>query len=86
MKGPRTPAQGNGNGRDAEHWLHVLVNDLTEQFQTSGEMTFETMERVLVQQKEAYRRDLATARRMYRTYPHLFEESRETLKRRAAGM
>ena len=35
-------------------------------------------------EKEAYRRDLETARRMYRTYPHLFEESR--VKRQASGI
>jgi alpha-amylase/alpha-mannosidase (GH57 family) len=66
--------------REPEHWLYVLMNELTKQFRTSGEMTFETLERVLQQQKEAYRRDLETARRMYRTYPQLFEESRQTLK------
>jgi alpha-amylase/alpha-mannosidase (GH57 family) len=86
INGRRAGVHVNGNGRDAKHWLHVLMNDLTEQFLTSGEMTFETMERVLQQQKEAYRSDLETARRMYRTYPHLFEESRETLRTRAAGV
>jgi alpha-amylase/alpha-mannosidase (GH57 family) len=86
VKGRHTAVHVNGNGRGAEHWLPVLVNDLTEQFRTSGEMTFETIERVLQQRREAYRRDLETARRMYRTYPELFEESRETLKARAAGV
>jgi len=79
-------AHGDGAGREPEHWLNVLVNDLTEQFRTSGEMTFETMERVLQQRKEAYRRDLETARRMYRTYPRLFEENREARTSRAAGV
>ena len=86
VRGRQTAAHPAGTERNREHWLYVLVNDLTEQFRTSGEMTFEAMEGVLRQQKEAYRRDLATARRMYRTYPHLFEESRETLKKRAAGI
>jgi hypothetical protein len=67
-----------------EHWLYGLVNELTEQFRTTGEMTFETLERVVEREKEDYRRDLETARRMVRTYPHLFEESR--VKRQASGI
>jgi hypothetical protein len=69
-----------------EHWLHGLVNELTEQFRATGEMTFETLERVVQREKEDYRRDLETARRMVRTYPHLFEESRVAVKRHASGV
>ncbi len=74
-----------------EHWLFGLVNELTEQFRTTGEMTFETLERAVERQKEDYRRDLETARRMVRTYPHLFEpqlfeESRVSVKRQASGI
>ena len=86
VQGRRGASHRAGTERDREHWLDALVNDLTEQFRVSGEMTFETMERVLQQHKEAYRRDQETARRMYRTYPQLFEDNRETLKSRAAGM
>jgi hypothetical protein len=33
---------------------------------------FEVVERLLQQHKDVFRRDLETARRMYRIYPHLF--------------
>ncbi len=69
-----------------EHWFYGLVNELTEQFRTTGEMTFETLERAVEQQKEDYRRDLETACRMVRTYPQLFEESRLSVKRQASGI
>jgi alpha-amylase/alpha-mannosidase (GH57 family) len=68
-----------------EHWLHGLVNELTEQFRATGEMTFETLERAVQRQKEDYWRDLETARRMVRTYPHLFAESLVGVKRQASG-
>jgi alpha-amylase/alpha-mannosidase (GH57 family) len=79
-------ANGFQTNGEAQHWLFALVNELTEQFGESGEMTFETIERVLQQHKENYRTDLETARRMYRTYPHLFEPAIRTGDRVNAGM
>jgi hypothetical protein len=59
----------------SEHWFPAFVNDLLERYQSSGGITFETVECVLRQRKEAFVKDLDTARRMYRSYPDLFPES-----------
>jgi hypothetical protein len=59
---------------EPEHWLPMFVEDLTSQLRTSGGITFEVAERLLQQRKDAFLRDFLIARRMYRTYPHLFPE------------
>jgi len=84
LRKPLSAAANDGAGREPEHWLNTLVSDWMDQFQATGSMTFETIERVLRLHKEAYRRDLETARRMYRTYPQFFEDL-EPPKTRAAG-
>ena len=61
-------------GLEPEHWLPMFVNDLTSQLRTSGGVTFEVAERLLQQRKDDFLRDFLIARRMYRTYPHLFPE------------
>jgi hypothetical protein len=61
-------------GIEPEHWLPMFVEDLTSQLRTSGGITFEVAERLLQQRKDAFLRDFLIARRMYRTYPHLFPE------------
>jgi hypothetical protein len=52
----------------------MFVNDLTSQTRNSGGVTFEVAERLLQQRKDDFLRDFLIARRMYRTYPHLFPE------------
>jgi hypothetical protein len=59
---------------DPEHWLHAFVDELLARGRTSGGITFESVERLLQQRKDEFLRDFLTARRMYRTYPHLFPE------------
>jgi hypothetical protein len=61
-------------GLEPEHWLPMFVNDLTSQTRSSGGVTFEVAERLLQQRKDDFLRDFLIARRMYRTYPHLFPE------------
>jgi hypothetical protein len=61
-------------GLDAEHWLPAFVNELVAQVRISGAITFEQVERLLQHRKDEFLRDFLTARRMYRTYPHLFPE------------
>jgi hypothetical protein len=63
-----------GAGLDAEHWLHAFVHELLAQARTSSGITFEAAERLLQHRKDEFLRDFLTARRMYRTYPHLFPE------------
>jgi hypothetical protein len=61
-------------GLEPDHWLTMFVNDLTSQLRASGQITFETAERLLQQRKDDFLRDFLIARRMYRTYPHLFPQ------------
>jgi hypothetical protein len=61
-------------GLESEHWVSMFVNDLTSQLRASGGMTFELAERLLQERKDDFLRDFLVARRMYRTYPHLFPE------------
>lgn len=60
---------------ELEHWFPGFLKELLEQFRSSGGITFETVEHALQERKEAFSRDLKIARRMYRTYPHLFKQS-----------
>ena len=61
-------------GFDSEHWLLPFMDDLLAQFRGSGEITFEAVQQLLHEHELAFRKDLETARRMYRTYPDLFPE------------
>jgi hypothetical protein len=61
-------------GLEPEHWWPMFVNDLTAQLRASGQVTFEVAERLLQQRKDDFLRDFLIARKMYRTYPHLFPE------------
>jgi hypothetical protein len=61
-------------GLEPEHWLPMFVEDLTSQLRAAGGITFEVAERLLQQRKDDFLRDFLVARRMYRTYPHLFPE------------
>ena len=63
-------------GLEPDHWLSMFVQDLTSQLRASGSITFEVAERLLQQRKDDFLRDFLIARRMYRTYPHLFPEIR----------
>jgi hypothetical protein len=68
-------------GLESEHWLSMFVEDLTSQLRASGGITFEVAERLLQQRKDDFLRDFLVARRMYRTYPHLFPELQGDLTR-----
>jgi hypothetical protein len=61
-------------GLESEHWLSMFVEDLTSQLRAAGGITFEVAERLLQQRKDDFLRDFLVARRMYRTYPHLFPD------------
>ena len=60
----------------SEHWLHSFIEDLIAHSRAPGEVSFETVERLLQQHKRTFLTDLETARRMYRVYPHLFPSGR----------
>ncbi len=66
---------------DPDHWLPMFVEDLTWQLRTSGGISFDIAERLLQQRKDDFLKDFLTARRMYRTYPHLFPELRSETAR-----
>jgi len=61
-------------GLEPEHWLSMFVDDLTAQVRASDGITFEVAERLLQLRKDDFLRDFLVARKMYRTYPHLFPE------------
>jgi hypothetical protein len=56
----------------SEHWLQSLIDELVAYSGAPVDVSFETVERLVQQQKQAFLKDLETARRMYRVYPHLF--------------
>ena len=56
----------------SEHWLQAFIGDLIGQSRAPDEVSFETIERLLQQYKTTFLKDMETARRMYRVYPHLF--------------
>jgi hypothetical protein len=56
----------------SEHWLQSFIGELIGHSRAPDEVSFETIERLLQQYKQTFLKDLETARRMYRTYPHLF--------------
>jgi hypothetical protein len=58
----------------SEHWFPVFINDLLQAFQSSGRISFETVESLLHERKEAFVKELEITRKMYRTYPYLFRE------------
>ena len=64
----------SGAGVDPEHWLLAFMEDLLAQFRASDEISFEATQRLLQQHEQAFLKDLETARRMCRAYPHLFQE------------
>jgi hypothetical protein len=61
-------------GVEPEHWLLAFMEDLLAQFRASDDISFEATQRLLQRHEQAFLKDLDTARRMYRTYPHLFPE------------
>jgi hypothetical protein len=63
----------------SEHWLQSLIDELVAMSRAPVDVSFETIERLVQQHKQAFLKDLETARRMYRVYPHLFpaENSRQ---------
>jgi len=63
-------------GLNSEHWLLPFMEELLAQLRTSGEIRFETVQLLLQQHEQAFLKDLETARRMYRTYPGLFQQER----------
>jgi hypothetical protein len=67
----------------SEHWLQSLIDELVAYSRGPIEVSFETVERLVQQRKQAFLKDLETARRMYRVYPHLFPA--ESSRRAGAG-
>ncbi len=72
------------SGLDAEHWLPAFVQELLAHARLGGGITFERVERLLQQRKDEFLRDFLIARRMYRTYPHLFPEFADRARRATA--
>ena len=74
---PRSPVRSPAPASDpaAEHWFPAFVNELLERYRADGGITFETVENILQARKNAFVQDLLIARRMYRAYPHLFQEA-----------
>jgi hypothetical protein len=67
----------------SEHWLQSFIGDLIGRSRAADEVSFETVEGLLQQYKQTFRKDLETARRMYRVYPHLFRA--ESFRKARAG-
>jgi hypothetical protein len=65
-----------GPGLDSEHWLLGFLEELLAQFRGSGEIGFPAVQQLLQRHEQAFLKDLETARRMYRTYPQLFQQDR----------
>jgi len=53
------------------HWLGNLMIDLINAHRLSGGLDFRTAEMLIGQEKEAFEKDLAIARKLYRLYPNL---------------
>jgi hypothetical protein len=68
----------SGPGLDSEHWLLGFLEELLGQFRGSGEIGFPDVQQLLQQHEQTFLKDLETARRMYRTYPHLFIQDGST--------
>lgn len=66
---------------ESEHWFPGFLKAMLEQFRSSGGITFETVERALQDRKQEFTTDLEIARKMYRTYPHLFQQNETTATR-----
>lgn len=67
----------------SEHWLQSFIGDLIDRSRAPDEVSFETVEGLLRQYKQTFLKDLETARRMYRVYPHLFRA--ESLRKARAS-
>ncbi|HXA64921.1 MAG TPA: hypothetical protein VNV82_07205 [Bryobacteraceae bacterium] len=65
-------------GLNSEHWLLTFVEELLAQLRASGELHFENVQGLLQQHEQVFLKDLETARRMYRTYPRLFQPERQS--------
>ena len=78
---PSLPAKLPSPGLPSDHWLQLFIDELTACSRAAEEISFENVERRLQQYKEAFLKDLDTARRMYRIYPDLFSAE----KARKAG-
>ena len=69
-RGPRLSTVG----LDSEHWMLAFLEELLGQFRSSGEISFEDVQGLLRHHQQVFLRDLAIARRMYRTYPRFFKQ------------
>ena len=59
---------------DSEHWLASYINGLVQAFRQSNGIDFATAETLLAREKQTFEGELATARKIYRLYPHLVNE------------
>jgi len=73
------PLPLSGVGLNSEHWLLAFLEDLLGQFRTSGDINFEAVQRLLQHHEQLFLKDLETARKMYHTYPDLFQQERVDL-------
>ena len=67
----------------SEHWLQSFIGDLRGHSRAPQDVSFETVEQLLQGYKQTFLKDLETARRMYRVYPHLFRT--ESFRKAGAG-
>lgn len=58
---------------DNEHWLASYIHGLIHIYSRGNGIDFASAETLLAQQKQAFEKDLATARRFYRLYQHLVD-------------
>jgi hypothetical protein len=58
---------------DPDHWVSAYVDELITRLRSPQSISFETAEQLLQHYKEIFLKDLEVARRMYRTYPGLFQ-------------
>jgi hypothetical protein len=69
---PATASTPLATALTSEHWLQSFIGDLIGRSRAPDEVSFESVEGLLRQYKQTFLKDLETARRMYRVYPHLF--------------
>ena len=61
---------------DREHWLNSYINGLVQAFKDAHKIDFETAEMLLAREKQAFEKELATARKIYRLYPYLVDQAK----------
>jgi hypothetical protein len=60
---------------DSDHWLACYIRNLLQAYKMGKGIDFDTAEALLAQEKQAFEKELAMARKFYRLYPHLVDQA-----------